>query len=354
MLLIDLIYAILIAILSSCAVASSAGNDANIAFDLPDVTATIESSTGTFQLEAYRSVKNDEIMRAADTARKSELFWVSVGHPSFVKTPMWHSEKLRLFHFSYSGFSSYIEMMNDDQRHILATAARSKYRLSVADNQIVNLVLSSFECSLKLYDSVGKKHLIKGSVSTFRHFPLRIDFEAPINSAERLLFEQIVGVNESLVDLKFNCEMSSTGKVIKTNTLIITSEQQQQIGLEENLFGPSGKDQQDNVYVSRNQMTQLASEMYSTLNIFEEYQMPEVEFKEEFVNGIIQQAFTEYYFIHVSCSTPSRLCNIHDYEAFSARKQTTSYFQCQISILSFLDLAIIGNVISTSQLQVLQ
>ena len=61
--------------------------DTNIAFDLPDLTVTMETNTGTHQLEAYKSVNNDKIIRDKATDQVSQLVWVSVGRPTFVKTP---------------------------------------------------------------------------------------------------------------------------------------------------------------------------------------------------------------------------------------------------------------------------
>lgn len=81
---------------------------------------------------------------------------------------------------------------------------------------------------------------------------------------------------------------------MKTNTLTIGIQQMEQISLKDKLFGPvtMGSDnvaQPQTVYVTREQMTELASEMYSTLNIVEEYQMQETPFREAFVEGLLTQ-----------------------------------------------------------------
>jgi hypothetical protein len=56
----------------------------NIAFDLPDLTATLDSPDGgEFQIEAYKSTGNDVILQLTSAAstgqspRTSQLFWVS-------------------------------------------------------------------------------------------------------------------------------------------------------------------------------------------------------------------------------------------------------------------------------------
>lgn len=264
----------------------------NVAFDLPDITVTIETATGTAQLEAYRSVNNDKFLHDTSGDKISQLFWVTVGLPNFIRSPSpRNSSDVKLFHFNNRGFSVYLEMKTDAMGRALAAAARNKYKVNISDNQVVNLILSQFECSTILYDDAGDKYVLKGRVTDFRNFPLRMNFVAPIRSHERRLFEQ--ELKASVVDLEFDCDIkSSGGKVIKTNTLTISANQLQQIGLEEKLFGPAGSNGKNDVYVTRDQMSALSSEMYSTLNIVEEYQMPEFQFKEAFVDELIKQIST--------------------------------------------------------------
>ena len=268
--------------------------DTNIAFDLPDLTVTMETKTGTHQLEAYKSVNNDKIIRDRATDQVSQLFWVSVGRPTFVKTPTKsNANEIAVFHSSNFGFTAYIQMLTPDQRSELASTAKNKYRLDVAEKQILNLILSNFECSLVMFDETGEKHLLTGNVHEFREFPLRMDFLARPRSIERKLFDELLSDSS---DLRFVCNMASHGKLMKTNTLTITSEQQQLIGIEEKLFGPATSDESNNnVYVTRDQMTGLSSEMYSTLNIVEDYQMSEGQFSDAFVEGMINQIATEQF-----------------------------------------------------------
>ena len=276
-------------------------SDTNIAFDLPDLT-TVDTSSGSFQLEAYKSVNNDQILWDRDSSngktevssKISQLIWVSVGQPVLVKTA--HpskSKSVEIFHSSHYGFFSYIQMLTPAHRRVLSTTASTKYQVKVEDSQIVNLILSKFECSLRLYDDIGNKYLLKGSVFDFRHFPLRINFEASPRSMERKLFLQML---QDGSDLDFMCNMASTGKLMKTNTLTITSQQQRMIGIEEKLFGPANSDNSNsNAYVTRDQMTGLSSEMYTTLNIVEDYQMSEGQFSDAFVEGMINQIATEQF-----------------------------------------------------------
>ena len=97
-------------------------------------------------------------------------------------------------------------------------------------------------------------------------------------------------------DLNFKCFMASTGKLMKTNTLTITAQQQQMLDIEEKIFGGSTTNtSKEQVYVTRDQMTELSSEMYTTLNIVEDYQMSEGQFSDAFVEGMINQIATEQF-----------------------------------------------------------
>jgi hypothetical protein len=50
------------------------------------------------------------------------------------------------------------------------------------------------------------------------------------------------------------------------------------------LYGPSSE-----VYVTRDQLSDIAIEMYTSLNIVEEYEMPMYQFNENFIEGLISQ-----------------------------------------------------------------
>ena len=262
----------------------------SIAFDLPDLTAIVETTSGFFQLEAYKSIDNDQIIRdvvsgqTAALAKTSQLFWVSVGQPDFVKTPNPRDPAVnKIFHNFTSGFNTYIQMLTPTHRRMLAGTAQTKYHVEVNDSQIVNLILSKFECTLDMFDDIGNKYLLKGRVLDFRQFPLRMDFQAPPRSKERKLFVDLLADAQ---DLEFVCTIASAGKLMRTRTLVISGQQQQLIGLEEKLFG---EDPPDNVFVTRNQLVGLTNELYSTLNIAEDYRMSETQFKDAFYDDLVSQ-----------------------------------------------------------------
>lgn len=262
----------------------------DIAFDLPDITVSFQIATGTAQLEAFKYVNNDKFQQDTTGTITSKLRWVSIGLPNLCKTRDQVNATEKLFDFSDIGFSTSIDMMTLEQQKVLASAARQKYQIEISDDQIVNMILLKFQCTFTLHDEAGSKYLLLGRVSNFRQFPLRMDFDAPRKSVERMVFFKFITDAGGQPDLHFDCHIEAGGgNVIKTNTLTITSDQQEQLGFEEKLFGAAGGDESNNAYVTRNQMSELSHEMYSALNIVEDYEIPETQFSEAFVNGLISQ-----------------------------------------------------------------
>ncbi len=70
--------------------------------------------------------------------------------------------------------------------------------------------------------------------------------------------------------------------------MTLKSEQIVEMKLDDKLFGPA-----NDVFVSRNQMSRFASEMYNRLNVFEEYEIPADKFDTSTVNDIIKQTGTQ-------------------------------------------------------------
>jgi len=62
-----------------------------------------------------------------------------------------------------------------------------------------------------------------------------------------------------------------------------------QYGIEDKLFGNVSREGKDCTYVTRRQVGMLYREMYQTLDIYEEYVMPEWEFDENFIHDFIRK-----------------------------------------------------------------
>ena len=115
--------------------------------------------------------------------------------------------------------------------------------------------------------------------------PSKLNLPRLLTTPERLALEKRIRRDGANLDLNIDCEINSKGRAYRQNTLIITGDQLYRIGMIDDLFGPA-----TDRYVTRRQMTDLTSEVYLKLNIIEDYQMPESQFRESFVNDFIAQA----------------------------------------------------------------
>jgi len=178
-------------------------------------------------------------------------------------------------------------MLTPMQRAELSTAASEKYNLSIKPSQIAHLVLNKFECKLFLRKS-NEKLLLIGSVVDFRSFPLRMDFLAPEGSPEREAFKERLAAGlggRKKPRLKFSCHLASMARVVRTNSLSMTSGQLQDLGVSDRLLGSASA-----VYVTRHQVAKLSAEMYTALDILEEFELPEFQLRSIFGDGLIRQA----------------------------------------------------------------
>ena len=274
---------------------SSSSSD--ISFEGPDLVASLpltEGIQGTYYvLQAYKSIRNDGIykkIRNNDTSLKSALRWYSIGHP----TPLFHnseldSNKTTLVQMGHHAFYIYFNMLTADQVDLLREAAEKKFRVDIDKIQITPLTLASFRCSFSLYDKQERQYMFKGNVKNFNTFPLQMVFPLSSGSKEYMVFkEQLPSLDHKNWPL-MTCSMATKAKRVLTNTLTITSRQVDQIGMKEKLFGDSTGGQKEEVYVTRDQMAEFSRDMYASLNIIEEYDMPESQFSDAFVSGLIQQ-----------------------------------------------------------------
>ena len=185
----------------------------------------------------------------------------------------------------YGFFSNSFQMLTEEQRIILSKTASAKYQLNINSAQIAHLILDNFECNFG-----AGKNLIKGKVEDFRKFPLRMDFDAPVGNTEREALKLQLQQGSKSVDLKFSCKLSTVSNIVKINTLSISNTQFQELEIKEKLLGPASS-----AYISREQMNQLSGELYSSLNVFEEYEMPEYRFQQNFVEDFIKLATADHF-----------------------------------------------------------
>lgn len=276
----------IIVILLNCLLIKSTFTSNNIVFDLADLTVDYPGDYGIINLEAFKSSLNDLIIEQKQTTKYGQLNWLSIGNPTLIRAPKSNGS----FTLQPYGFDIYVDMLTQSQRTIFKDLVKRKYDIDVKEEQIVSLTLAKFACQIELYTSNGDRVLLSGQVTELNRYPLKVIFKAPVNSKERTLFEQRLNADKENLDLDIVCELSSQGKAYVQNTLIISGSQISQLGIVDKIFGVGSE-----AFVSRNQVSQLVSELYLRLNVVEDYQIPETTFKESFINDFLTQTSTQIF-----------------------------------------------------------
>jgi microcystin-dependent protein len=264
----------------------SSQSDGKISFKLVDITIDVEENDNQIHLQAFKSELNDGILDKHNVTEFKKLQWVSLGNPKFTITSnIRKKNKSQIFHFNHEGFYVFVEMLTNVHKQLIVNAIKEKKDASVKMNQITNMILSRFACSYSVSDG-PRTYLITGEVGNFYEYPLKLMFATSIDSIERQIFQKILFSNQQEdADLNFKCEIEAGGTESLKNVLSINYEQINKLQITERLFGPAST-----TLVTRNQLSDLAMEMYSNLDIYEDYSLPFLEFKHEFVEGLIKQA----------------------------------------------------------------
>jgi hypothetical protein len=151
----------------------------------PDLTTIYTDQDSSSQLEAFKSNKNDQFLK---NNQSNALKWYSIGIPTLIETKSKINKNGSLFHFTNERFYTHVEMLNNQHRKQFVDEVEKKYKIKVGLNQIENLIISSFICELIIFDGEsGVK--IRGKVSDFKNFPLRLNFEYSLRDKERKVFK---------------------------------------------------------------------------------------------------------------------------------------------------------------------
>ncbi|CAF1031917.1 unnamed protein product, partial [Brachionus calyciflorus] len=219
-------------------------NNANIVFDLPDLTIDYSPRTSEkIKLEAFKTSINDKILESNDSVNYGRLNWVSVGYPTLVE---YKTTGYRFYPRS-EGFEIRLEFLTEELKNIFVETVERKYKIRIIPEQIVTLKPDKFVCLAKIYDIDNDiEYEFDGKAFEMTRFPLRVFFKLPPGAKK--LFENISKSN--LFDLiSIKCNLHSFGKSIKQNILTINLKEIQDLNLIDEIFGPS-----DQVYVTRSQV----------------------------------------------------------------------------------------------------
>ncbi|CAF0884343.1 unnamed protein product, partial [Brachionus calyciflorus] len=224
-------------------VKSEVVNQNNIVFELADLTIDYEMNNELVHLEAFKTKSNDDIIKSKKIEDYGKLYWVSIGHPRI-------ESRLNFLRFA---FEFRVSLLTTQLQNLFVDVVKRKYGISIHPEQIVNLKPNKFECSIHFFDE-DKWFRLNGKAEDFNVYPLKVIFPFGFKSIEKEKLYNRILKNSSL---DINCEFSSEGQVLKKNTLIISAKQFNLLNLNDEIFGPK-----DQVYITRNQISSLAHELY--------------------------------------------------------------------------------------------
>ena len=247
----------------------------SISFENADITVAVRTASGVQVAEAFNATLG--------AFNQQKMRWVSLGLPRLlVQRNNASVSNQSFFEFAPGGFYAYIETLSEPVAVELAKEARVKYDNSSIDpSQFlpIDKHIWSFSCFIDLYDSADDNEFarILGAAEIIAN-PIVVFFKLPNASKTH---EKSLKDPKSQVIIK--CNVKSRAKVRKQNVLTISSSTIEELNLKESIFGPSNTE----VFVTLNQLVEMARRIYKSPQIEEEYEILDERFKTEFVEDLL-------------------------------------------------------------------
>lgn len=249
-------------------------------FSMPDLSLDSLSDEGKIHLDAYKASKNDEIIAIGNPEGYSRLRWFSLGRPALVPKGINSDGSPQLIKFTDEYFSFYFDMLTERQRELLKEEVKRTKGIDVSAKSFVNLKPNIVECLSKIYDKKTRKSFIlKGKVFDFVSSPFQIQFPYEFDAPETLAVKKKISLSSS-IELK--CTVTAGSQIKKTNAFSLSTQEINDLKLEEKLFGDANE-----TYISRDQLSELADQVYANFNIVEDYQMAREQFNRDFIDNLI-------------------------------------------------------------------
>lgn len=262
-----------------CSVSSDDESDVE---NFVDLLVAYKHDNRTEIMRAYRSIRNVEILQRKEHQEFSQLTWFSIGYPILSHLSSKNSFPIsNVFEITSFGFELGIDVLTNTQKELFIKKIKSKYGIDVTTEQIIELIPSELKCTTKVICSNGTNLILNGEANALSSFPLNVEF---------IELEKFECFEHHLIEhnwLKVGCVIKKNSKAIKTFS--ITWEQMSKSNLLDKLFGDS-----DEVYVTRQQMTELASEIHQSMNIYKQYEISKKEFSSHFIDGLIKQNVVDF------------------------------------------------------------
>jgi hypothetical protein len=215
-----LIYILMICIIFSTKSQSSPIQNSineNILFDLTTELIKINVEGVVHSIEAFKPIKNDQILTKKDETNYANLIWYSYGYPTILA-----SDNQSPFYFNSKGFYIQVETLTKQHRSLIINELETKYSIELNDNQVKNLIPSKFECKLEI--ECDQFYYLDGQVANTLDFPLKVNFNVSKSSKEMKCLQDIV--RESEDDFNFDCFLSTysqnSNNVAQNNSSLVS------------------------------------------------------------------------------------------------------------------------------------
>ena len=252
--------------------------------DQVDISIEYKTNGKSRLIEVYKSTNNALILTNNQTTDYNKLEWYSYGFPILTKIPQRKSNLSfrNAFEMTPTGFNIFVDFLTDWQKDLIKERIKFKYGLDINTNQIVKLKPSQFKCSVKFICDSDKIKVIEGYANSFSDFPLKIKFY--VHKKSRNCIENHLTEYQNI---EIDCSIS---KELNLEYFSINSEE---LNLEGKLFGAENE-----TYVTRERISDLASEIYNSFAAKDRYDISERDFNSSFFD-----ALSDLDFIPVSFNT---------------------------------------------------
>ena len=237
--------------------------------DQVDISIEYKTNGKSRLIEVYKSTNNALILTNNQTTDYNKLEWYSYGLPFLTKIPQRKSllPFRNVFEMTPTGFNIFVDFLTDWQKDLIKERIKFKYGLDVNTNQIVKLKPSQFKCSVKVICDSDKVKVIEGYAHSFSDFPLKINFY--MHKKSRNCFENHLAEYQNV---EIDCSIS---KELKLEYFSINTEELNK------LFGSENE-----TYVTRERISDLASEIYNSFAAKDRYDISERDFNSSFFDAL--------------------------------------------------------------------
>uniref|UniRef100_A0A915JVN1 Uncharacterized protein n=1 Tax=Romanomermis culicivorax TaxID=13658 RepID=A0A915JVN1_ROMCU len=248
------------------------GSLSNIIFNIPDLNVKHNVNGVNVNLQAYK---------VNDVEHKNQ--WVSIGEPVLVKH---HNGSI--YQFNTENIFFQLELLSDDQQKALIDAAKMRNR-NITQAAIHLIPLQSITCEATFYSN-GNTIELRGRARNLNRYLVNIRIPCLENSEERRHFNARIKKSDPI---EWDCTFTADGKEKFVNRIEITAQDIEDASIDHDLFGP-----QDEVYMTRKQMTLFSQQIRNNLEIEENYELDE-KFDEKLVEQLISVTSSTFQYVPI-------------------------------------------------------